>query len=232
VTDAVDDEWFIVWLLQQISIKWNEAVIGIEDDDGEFLLIEAADVLPNWVTPQNAANRVSSLFSPLANLFLSFADKVHQQLWIHQGHLHLIPLEHKSEVPFAGQGDSTMNPSFDPDEDGFIDRNTAVALVRDPSVETRAPKEVEETVWARINGSVKLSYTFPLITDSLFFLMMHSYPKKAEEHHHRTLTYLPSEIALAISDSPRLITEAVGAFYERDPSMLKVSSFCVASPAY
>lgn len=58
VTDAVDDEWFIVYLLQQVSTKWQEAVISIEDDDGEFLLIEAADVLPNWVTPQNAQNRV------------------------------------------------------------------------------------------------------------------------------------------------------------------------------
>jgi hypothetical protein len=45
-----------------------------------------------------------------------------------------------------------MNPSFDPDEDGFIDRNTAVALVRDPKVNTLAPKDVEEIVWARING--------------------------------------------------------------------------------
>ncbi|GAA6008559.1 hypothetical protein JCM11491_003348 [Sporobolomyces phaffii] len=189
VTDAVDDEWFIVSLLRQVSLKWDQAVIGIEDDDGEFLLIEAADVLPNWVTPQNAANR----------------------LWIHQGHLHLVPLEHKSDLPFA-QGESTMNPSFDPDEDGFIDRNTAVTLVRDPAVDTRASKEVEDTVWARIDG----------------------YPKKAEEHHHNTLTYLPTELALALEDSPHLINEAVGAFYERDPAMLKacntMTRFPPASP--
>ncbi|GAA5832891.1 hypothetical protein JCM3766R1_007079 [Sporobolomyces carnicolor] len=189
VTDAVDDEWFIVYLLQQVSTKWQEAVISIEDDDGEFLLIEAADVLPNWVTPQNAQNR----------------------LWIYQGHLHLVPLEHKSDLPFAS-GEKTLNPSFDPDDDGFIDRSMAVALVRNPSVDTRAPVEVEEVVWARISG----------------------YPKKAEEHHHQTLTYLPSELALALEDSPHLITEAVGAFYERDPSMLKacntMSRFPPSSP--
>ena len=28
------------------------------DADGEFLLIEAADALPDWVTPENATNRV------------------------------------------------------------------------------------------------------------------------------------------------------------------------------
>lgn len=60
VTDAVDDEWFIVWLLRQLTILDDDAAVQIEDDDGEFLLIEAADSLPNWVTPQNAANRVSS----------------------------------------------------------------------------------------------------------------------------------------------------------------------------
>ena len=58
VTDAVDDEWFIVWLLRRVTIEWDTAAVQIEDDDGEFLLIEAADALPNWVTPQNAANRV------------------------------------------------------------------------------------------------------------------------------------------------------------------------------
>lgn len=35
----------------------------IEDNDGEFLLIEAADFLPKWLDPDNSANRVSvSLF--------------------------------------------------------------------------------------------------------------------------------------------------------------------------
>lgn len=33
---------------------------SVYDADGEFLLIEAADVLPDWVTPENATNRVCS----------------------------------------------------------------------------------------------------------------------------------------------------------------------------
>ena len=32
------------------------------DTDGEFLLIEAAEVLPSWVSPQNSENRVRTLF--------------------------------------------------------------------------------------------------------------------------------------------------------------------------
>lgn len=32
------------------------------DSDGEFLLIEAANNLPSWVSPSNAQNRVSNVF--------------------------------------------------------------------------------------------------------------------------------------------------------------------------
>ena len=70
-TDCVDDEWFTVWLLQEISRAWPEVVIGVEDEDGEFLLIEAAEVLPKWVTPQNATNRVSLVANQAAVLWLT-----------------------------------------------------------------------------------------------------------------------------------------------------------------
>ena len=40
------------------------------DNDGEFLLIEAAYALPKWLTPDTAANRV----------------------WLAGGRLHLVPL--------------------------------------------------------------------------------------------------------------------------------------------
>ena len=33
---------------------------SIRDSDGEFLLIEAANELPAWVSPDNAENRVRS----------------------------------------------------------------------------------------------------------------------------------------------------------------------------
>jgi SGT1 protein len=75
VGDCVDDEWCVVWLLKQISAKWDVAVryvlsllIGeliavqpsrsVSDSDGEFLLIEAAEALPAWLTPTNSENRV------------------------------------------------------------------------------------------------------------------------------------------------------------------------------
>ena len=74
VGDCVDDEWLTVWLLKQISSKWEVVIrllslcshlnipdtIGrsVCDSDGQFLLIEAAEVLPTWVKPTNSENRV------------------------------------------------------------------------------------------------------------------------------------------------------------------------------
>ncbi|GAA5914204.1 hypothetical protein JCM6882_004750 [Rhodosporidiobolus microsporus] len=186
VTDAVDDEWFLVWLLKRLTEQWDDAAVLVEDDDGEFLLIEAADVLPSWVTPQNAANRV----------------------WIYRGHLHLIPLSHRSSLPFPSSGSDNLNPSFDADEEGFLDRATALEVLRDESVETKASAEVEEAVWARVSG----------------------YPAKAEEHHHRTLAYLPTDVALALSDSPELVAEAIKAFYEREPESLRACNSMTRFP--
>jgi len=73
VGDCIDDEWCVVWLLREISKKWDVVIRSdpshltcsphlqfhsVSDSDGEFLLIEAAEVLPSWVTPSNAENRV------------------------------------------------------------------------------------------------------------------------------------------------------------------------------
>lgn len=38
---------------------------SVRDSDGEFLLIEAADSLPSWVTPSVVENRVRNLFELL-----------------------------------------------------------------------------------------------------------------------------------------------------------------------
>ncbi|KAK4185293.1 SGT1 protein-domain-containing protein [Podospora australis] len=69
--DNVEDEWFIVYLLRELSKTFPNLWIRVSDSDGEFLLIEAAKVLPKWLSPENDANRV----------------------WIHQGKLLIVPLE-------------------------------------------------------------------------------------------------------------------------------------------
>ncbi|XP_022054046.2 protein ecdysoneless homolog [Acanthochromis polyacanthus] len=56
--DNVEDEWFIVYLLQQITEAFPELAARVVDNDGEFILIEAADYLPKWLNPDTSENRV------------------------------------------------------------------------------------------------------------------------------------------------------------------------------
>ena len=56
--DSVEDEWLIVYLLQELSKQFIDLWIKVIDTDGEFLLIEAANALPRWLNPDVADNRV------------------------------------------------------------------------------------------------------------------------------------------------------------------------------
>ena len=54
----VKDEWFIVFLLLELSQEFQkEIMITVSDDDGQFLLIEGAELLPDWITPENCHGR-------------------------------------------------------------------------------------------------------------------------------------------------------------------------------
>ena len=58
VGDNIEDEWFITWILLQITSKFRNTTATVSDSDGEFLLIESSDVLPSWLKPEVAVNRV------------------------------------------------------------------------------------------------------------------------------------------------------------------------------
>uniref|UniRef100_A0A7N0TTW0 Protein ecdysoneless homolog n=1 Tax=Kalanchoe fedtschenkoi TaxID=63787 RepID=A0A7N0TTW0_KALFE len=56
--DNLEDEWFVVFLLYEISRRFRNVSVRVWDTDGEFLLIEAAFYLPRWIDPENSENRV------------------------------------------------------------------------------------------------------------------------------------------------------------------------------
>lgn len=58
VGDAVQDEWVVAKLVFDITNKFPGVVGRIADSDGEFLLIESAEALPDWVTPEDSDRRV------------------------------------------------------------------------------------------------------------------------------------------------------------------------------
>ncbi|UKZ49551.1 hypothetical protein TrVGV298_003798 [Trichoderma virens] len=68
--DAIEDEWLIVYMLCELSKAHPDVWVRVGDSDGEFLLVEAANVLPMWLSPEIDRYRV----------------------WIHLGKIFLIPL--------------------------------------------------------------------------------------------------------------------------------------------
>ncbi|XP_072546684.1 protein ecdysoneless homolog isoform X4 [Salminus brasiliensis] len=56
--DNVEDEWFIVYLLKHLTRTFSQLAASIHDNDGQFLLIEAAEHLPKWLDPDSSENRV------------------------------------------------------------------------------------------------------------------------------------------------------------------------------
>ncbi|KAL2246666.1 UNVERIFIED_CONTAM: Protein ecdysoneless [Sesamum indicum] len=54
----LEDEWFVVYLLFEISKTFPNLSIRVWDSDGEFLLIESAFHLPKWLNPETSVNRV------------------------------------------------------------------------------------------------------------------------------------------------------------------------------
>ncbi|KAG2454776.1 hypothetical protein HYH02_000611 [Chlamydomonas schloesseri] len=81
--DAVDDEWWAVWLLLRMTRELQDLTVQVWDNDGQFLLIEAAYALPRWLKPETAEHRV----------------------WLRHGRLHLLPL------PSAAAPDLPASPS-------------------------------------------------------------------------------------------------------------------------
>ena len=68
--DSVEDEWLVVFLLRELTKSFPNVWARVFDSDGEFLLVEAANVLPKWLSPEIDTNRV----------------------WIHRGKLWILPL--------------------------------------------------------------------------------------------------------------------------------------------
>lgn len=131
-------------------------------------------------------------------------------MWIYSGRLHLIPLSHVSSpskprkhprVPGRGEHEDEDHFAAD-EEDVYIAIEDALPLVQDASIDTLAPKAVEDIVWQRISG----------------------YPDAARNHVHTTMAYLPIDIVRALTVDQSLIQKPIEAFYTRDAIQIRVSA--------
>ncbi|KAI9914704.1 hypothetical protein PsorP6_007083 [Peronosclerospora sorghi] len=56
--DALQDEWVLAKLVFDLTKHFAPVIGRIADSDGEFLLIQSAHVLPEWVAPETTERRV------------------------------------------------------------------------------------------------------------------------------------------------------------------------------
>jgi hypothetical protein len=89
----------------------------------------------------------------------------------------------------------------DGDDKGFITVQDALKVLRDTRIDTQALEMVENAVWKRITG----------------------YPQAILQHTHLTKAYIPSDIALALTQEPSLVQRAVETFYTRDSLQLRAA---------
>ncbi|OAD55875.1 Protein SGT1 like protein [Eufriesea mexicana] len=72
--EDISDEWFTVFLIFNLTQIFDGLIAKVVDSDGEFLLIEAANVLPPWANPETCENHV----------------------FIYNGELHIVREKHKT----------------------------------------------------------------------------------------------------------------------------------------
>ena len=115
--DNIEDEWLIVYLLFSITKQFPQLVATVNDNDGEFLLIEAAEYLPKWLEPDTSENRV----------------------FIYQGNLHIIPLpSNPSEITVFPTGKPTVHHALK------ILKTNAEKTLALPWIQDSVAKKVQE----------------------------------------------------------------------------------------
>jgi len=80
--DLYDEEWILVKVLLEFTKKTKNVAARIFDADDEFMLVEAADELPDWLSPETAAFRLwmcagECVIIPPDFVIKSEADAVH-----------------------------------------------------------------------------------------------------------------------------------------------------------
>lgn len=187
-------------LVARLIFRLGQPCHRVKDTDGDFLLIEAANSLPKWVTPGNAENRVRA-GPELSGRETSLTILVPaQQLWLYHGHLCLLPLTIQS--PASSRPHGGLN-AFEDDTTSaaYLSPTDALAALRSTAPNTYRAPEIERDVWVRIDR----------------------YPRAMETHCQKVVAYLPKEVAKALRTRPSLVQRAVEGFYVRDPAQLRVS---------
>ncbi|KAF9924143.1 hypothetical protein FBU30_005837 [Linnemannia zychae] len=129
--DSIDDEWVIVYLLREITKRIPGSIAKIQDNDGDFLLIEAANYIPTWLDPENSDNRV----------------------FIYQGSLHIIPIPittHEKKTLPTTLGTKSRSPKLQ-DALDLIRSNTSTSTTGSAHISTLANPTIQQAAFAPLS---------------------------------------------------------------------------------
>lgn len=138
--ENIEDEWFIVFLLFELSKLDQELVIQVEDSDGYFLLIEAADHLPKWVNPKTSLNR-SFIYKGQLHLL----EPLNESLNVDSNENLNENLNRKSNRQFSERLDSKQSTKIKPPS---IEQ--ALDQIRDSRLKTVCSSQIQEQIRRRI----------------------------------------------------------------------------------
>ncbi|KAF9581772.1 hypothetical protein BGW38_001091 [Lunasporangiospora selenospora] len=164
---------------------------GIQDNDGELLLIEAADHIPSWLDPESSENRV----------------------FIFNGDLHIVPIAVTAEekISYPGLvGTKSVPPKLQDALDLIRSSSIQMGVENKPSTHrtftTTASPQIQQAAFAPLqqnrdtNSEKEDSYV--------------SQKKKEQKHYARC--QVPVAVAQILQTRPELVTRACEAFYTRE----------------
>ncbi|KAG0253353.1 hypothetical protein BG011_006410 [Mortierella polycephala] len=148
--DSLDDEWMIVFFLKEITSRIPGSIARVQDNDGEFLLIEAADHIPSWLDPDNSDNRV----------------------FIYEGDLHIIPIaitaDEKKSFP-STIGTRSKPPKLQ-DALDIIRSSSSISSHQSPTLTTQANTEIQQAAFGPLMpDSEKQHFAIRKIQDQRHF---------------------------------------------------------------
>ena len=238
--DAVDDEWAAAWMLLRATaegFKLAAAEAGggagggrttttatyrlaarCWDDDGDFLLIEAAEALPRWLSPLNSENRC----------------------WLFDGRVHLIPRRWgKGERAGVGEQQQNQQPTLE-EALGVLSRgggrrrrSSSASSSSPPSSSSFPPSDagpkVHEALSKRLGDPANpprallrpLHSARALLPPRLAALLLHAASSTSSSS--SSSSGSGSDSKEEMSPGP-LVSAAVDAFYRRDPRGLRAAS--------
>ncbi|KAG0198600.1 hypothetical protein BGX28_007971 [Mortierella sp. GBA30] len=184
--DSLDDEWMVVFLLREITKRIPGSIARVQDNDGEFLLIEAADYIPSWLDPDNSDNRV----------------------FIFEGNLHIVPIavtaDEKKRLP-STVGTRSKPPKL---------QDAMDMVLSSPCMTAKADVDLACTgITTLASTKIQQAAFGPILPDSS---TQHFAVRKIQEQRHYAQCLIPLDIARILKECPELVTRASEAFYTRD----------------